>query len=402
LADNRSRFDTRGAVREGPALLKGLLVCGKCGHRMMVSYGEADLPRYSCIRARIDYGEAACHSLAGRRLEELVVRQVLTALQPASVELSISAGADIQRQRDELEKHWQQRLTRARYEADRARRQYQAVEPENRLVAAELEKRWEQALGEERQLREDHERFNVSQPAELTAEQRQQLACLSADITALWNSPQICAADRQTIVRHLIERIVVTPSAHGETVDVAIHFAGGFVSRHELHRAVARYDQLHDYGQLLDRVGELAGQRHTARQIAEQLNQEGWRPPKRRTTFNAAMVQHLRWRRGVHGVRPRSMSADLLQAEEWWFTDLARAIDLPLPTLYSWLRRGWVHGRQLPGAQARWILWADGDEMQRLRRLRDRSHDWRHQALTAELTTPKPRPSIPQDAMFKE
>jgi DNA invertase Pin-like site-specific DNA recombinase len=398
LADNRSRWNARGAVRGGPALLKGLLVCGKCGHRMIVSYGAGNLPRYSCLRRHIDYGEAACHSLAGRRLEELVTRQVLAALAPAAVELSLSAAADIQRQRDELEKHWQQRLTRARYEADRGRRQYEAVEPENRLVAAELEKRWEQSLQGERRLREDYQRLAASQPAQLSEVQRQEIRSLAMDIPALWNSPQTSAADRQSIVRHLIERVTVTPQAHGDSVDVAIHFAGGFVSRHELHRAVARYDQLHDYAKLLDRVGELARQKHTARQIAAELNRERWRPPKRRTTFNAAMVQHLLWRRGMHGLRPRSMSNDLLQADEWWFTDIARAIDLPLPTLYSWLRRGWVHGRQLPGAQGRWILWADADEMQRLRRLRDHSRDWRHAALTAELTTPKARPSCPNDA----
>jgi DNA invertase Pin-like site-specific DNA recombinase len=395
LADNRSRWDARGAVRAGPSLLKGLLVCGKCGYRMTVSYGVGNLPRYSCLRRRIDYGEPACQSLAGQRLDELVVRQVLAALEPASLELSLSAAADIQRQRDGLEQHWQQRLERAGYEAERARRQYQVAEPENRLVARELENRWEQALQAQRKLREDYDRFTVAQPAELSHGDRERIGSLAEDIPALWHSPHTNAVDRQSIVRHLVERVVITPQVHEESVDVAIHFAGGFVSRHELHRSVARYDQLHDYKALLDRAWELAQQRQTASQIAEQLNREGWRPPKRRTTFNQAMVQHLLWRRGLRGLRPRSMSSDLLQANEWWFIDLVRALDLPQPTLYSWVRRGWVHARQLPGPQGRWIVWADQDELDRLRRLRSCSRDWFNQPQWVELKTPKSRDGPP-------
>ena len=127
--------------------------------------GPASRPRYSCQRNHIDYGEPLCQSLAGGRLDELIARQVLSVLEPASLELSLSAGADIQRERDELDRHWQRRLERARYEKDRAARQYHAVEPENRLVARELEKRWEQSLLDERALQEDYERFKRRQPA---------------------------------------------------------------------------------------------------------------------------------------------------------------------------------------------------------------------------------------------
>jgi len=391
MEDNRNRWDHLGAVRQGPALLKGLLVCGQCGHRLLVSYGTSHRPRYSCQRNHIDYGEPLCQSLAGGRLDELIARQVLSVLEPASVELSLSAGADIQRERDELERHWQRRLERARYEKDRAARQYHAVEPENRLVARELEKRWEQSLLDERALQEDHERFKRQQPANLTDADREMIRALAEDVPGLWSSPHTPAVDRQRIVRYLIERVVVTPQSGSESVDVAIHFAGGFTSHHELRRSVARYAQMHDYLQLLHRAQELVEQKQNARQIAEQLNREGWRPPKRRDTFNQAMVQHLLWRKGLHGVRPRSMSNDLLGQDEWWFTDLARKLDVPQPTLYSWRRRGWVHGRQLPGPQGRWIIWADDDEVDRLQRLRSASRGWFNQPQAAELRTPKPR-----------
>jgi DNA invertase Pin-like site-specific DNA recombinase len=394
LAHNRSRMDVRGAVREGPALLKGLLICGKCGYRLQVSYDAKRLPRYSCLRLSIEYGNPKCQSLAGQRLDELVAKQVLAALEPAHLELSLTAAADIQQQRDQLQKHWRQRLERAGYELDRARRQYQAVEPENRLVARELESCWERLLAEQRKLREDHERFTVSQPACLSEADEHSIRALAGDIPALWHSPHTTHADRQQIVRQLVERVVVTPQTHGEVVDVAIHFAGGFVSRHELQRPVARYEQLHDYERLLDRIEQLSLQKQTARRIADQLNSERWRPPKRRTTFNPAMVQHLLWRRGHRGPRPRSMSNDLLGKDEWWLIDLVRALGLPQPTLYSWMRRGWVHARQLPGPQGHWILWADADELQRLRRLQSCNRNWFNQPQAAELRKPKPRPAI--------
>jgi hypothetical protein len=391
MEDNRSRWDRPGAVREGPALLKGLLVCGQCGHRLLVSYGTSGRPRYSCQRNHIDYGEPLCQSLAGGRLDELIARQVLSVLEPASLELSLSAGADIQRERDELERHWQRRLERAGYEKNRAARQYHAVEPENRLVARELEKRWEQSLLDERALQEDHQRFRRQQPANLTDADREMIRSLAQDIPGLWSSPRTPSADRQRIVRHLIERVVISPQPGSEAVDVTIHFAGGFTNHHELRRSVARYAQMHDYPQLLHRAQELAEQKQTAPQIAEQLNREGWRPPKRRDTFNQAMVQHLLWRKGLHGVRPRSMSNDLLGRSEWWFTDLARKLDVPQPTLYSWRRRGWAHARQLSGPHGRWIIWADGDELDRLQRLRNAPRGWFNQPQAAELTTPKPR-----------
>jgi DNA invertase Pin-like site-specific DNA recombinase len=392
MEDNRNRCDTRGAVREGPALLKGLLVCGRCGRRLLISYGTSQRPRYSCQRNYIDYGEPLCQSLAGRRLDELIARQVLRVLEPASLELSLSASGDIQRERDELDRHWQRRLERGRFERDRAARQYHAVEPENRLVARELEKRWEQSLLDERALQEDYARFKRQQPAELTESDCTMIHALAQDIPRLWRSPQTTSADRQRVVRYLLERVVVTPQAAvNDALDVAIHFAGGFISHHELRRAVARYDQMHDYPQLLDRVQELAQQKQTARQIAEQLNREGWRPPKRRETFNQSMVQHLLWQRGFRQEHPRRQPAEPLGPDEWWFIDLARALNTPTPTLYHWLRRGWVHGRQLPGPQGRWILWADGDELDRLRRLRGCSRSWFNQPQAAELTTPKPR-----------
>jgi len=226
----------------------------------------------------------------------------------------------------------------------------------------------------------------------LTDADRQTIRALADDLPALWRSPQTPASDRQSIVRHLIDQVVVAAPRDTPTVDLAIHWAGGFVSHHHLTRPVARYQQLPEYPQLLARIQTLLQAGHSAAQIAEVLNREGFRPPKRRATFNPGMVRTLASRQARLGPRPRNMEVHVLPPHEWWFADLARHLSLPQPTLYSWLRRGWVQGRQLPLAGGRWILWADEEELDRLRRLHTCPRSWFNQPQAAALTRPKPRP----------
>ena len=294
LAENQARAASLGAPREGPSLLGGILTCGKCGCRMIVGYqGKEAYLRYTCMRRKVDYGEPLCQSLAGKRLDALVSEQVLAALEPASLELSLKAAEDIEKERARLHRHWKQQLERVRYDAERAARQYQVVEPENRLVARELESQWEQSLVKQRQTEEEYARFELQQPSRLSEDEAQSIRSLSADIPALWHASSTSPKDQQAIVRHLIDRVTVTVQGESERVDVTIHWAGGFESQHEQTRPVARYDQLTDYRRLVARILELRTDGHTNGKIAEVLNQEGFRPPKRRSTYNAAMVRQL-------------------------------------------------------------------------------------------------------------
>jgi hypothetical protein len=284
---------------------------------------------------------------------------------------------DIEAERERLHRHWQQQLERAGYEAERAARQYHAVEPENRLVARELERRWEAALQVQRQVQEDYRRFQCEQPRGLSLQDRDAIRALAAHIPDLWEAETTTAADRKAIARHLIDRVVVAVRDDSEYVDVTIHWLGGMTSMHELIRPVGRYEQMRDYKELLEYILELQEQGWSARQIAEQLNREGWRPPRRRATFHAPMIRKLLSRNVRRGreVDPTEASI-LLESDEWWFGALARQLDMPPATLYSWLRRGWVHARQLPGVCGRWILCADEDELSRLGHLRGRQRSW--------------------------
>ena len=280
-----------GPIRSGPSLLSGLILCGRCGLRMAAMYnGCGGRLRYACSRMAIDYGESFCQSLVGQVVEDWVSAQVLRALEPAALEISLRVAADLEGERHHLHQHWQQRVERAQYQVERAARQYQAVEPEHRLVARTLERQWEEALATEVALQADYARFQAEQPAALTAEERAAIQRLATEIPALWHAPTTTAADRQAIVRQLVERVVVTVRGESERVDAQIHWFGGHGTQTTLIRPVARLDQLSDYPQLTARVTALHAAGYGPTAIAERLNAEGWHPAKRCETFNAAMV----------------------------------------------------------------------------------------------------------------
>ncbi|HEY5646415.1 MAG TPA: zinc ribbon domain-containing protein, partial [Pseudomonadales bacterium] len=389
MAENRDRAKARGPMREGAALLSGLVVCGRCGHRMTVHYTSRCEPRYACIRDVVDYGGPRCQSLAGKPLEQLLAQQVLTVLEPAALELSLQAAAAIEQDRASVDRHWRLRLERAGHDVDRAARQYHRVEPENRLVARELEAQWERELQAQQALQEQYERHRRQQAPDLSDAQRQEIRDLSRDIPTLWRSSRTTVGDRQAIVRLLVERITVGAPQDSNHADVTIHWAGGFASQHRMRRPVARYEQLDDYAQLSQRVLELHDQQRTAPQIAEQLNREGFRPPKRRDTYNGGMVGTLI--RRMRPVTPSLRPAAALNADEWYLNDLADHLSMRPHTLYRWMCRGWVHARKHP-ANGRWVLWADPDELDRLRRLKTAPRTWHNQLQAAHLTQPKARP----------
>ena len=158
LEANRARAASMGAVRHGAALLAGLVVCTQCGARLMVHYhqynGRPAPFTYDCTRRRGNYGGPLCQHVAGPCLDAFVSEQVLAALEPAALELSLAAAEQVEQERAALVQLWQQRRERAAYEAERAARQYHAVEPENRLVARTLERAWEDKLAAQQQLEE--------------------------------------------------------------------------------------------------------------------------------------------------------------------------------------------------------------------------------------------------------
>jgi hypothetical protein len=150
---------------------------------MIVRYsGPNNRHSYNCTRGTADYAEPLCQSVSGPVIDDLVAREILREMEPAALEASLAAVAEVERERAELARHWQLRRERARIEAQRAARQYQACEPEDRWVARELERRWEEAL---RQLEEDYERWQRSAPGRLSAEDEQEIRTPATDLPAV-------------------------------------------------------------------------------------------------------------------------------------------------------------------------------------------------------------------------
>jgi DNA invertase Pin-like site-specific DNA recombinase len=302
LRQNQRGEQTRGVPGPGPALLAGLIVCGGCGRCLKVAYPHRrQQPHYACVKHLLEAREQTCFGLGSREIDNLVTQQVLRALEPAAVELSLRALADAEEERKRLDKHWQQQLQRARYDAELAERRYRAVDPENRLVAATLERQWNEALQKERQLQEEYDRFTRQSPAQLTDAERSRIEALSGSITALWHAPATTNAERKQIIRCLVERVVVQVRSDSEYVNATIHWKGGYQSHHEFIRSVRTYAQLRDFESLMARVAELREQGHDASEIAAALNQEGFRPPKCHGQFNPPMVYQLLRRRGLIG-----------------------------------------------------------------------------------------------------
>jgi DNA invertase Pin-like site-specific DNA recombinase len=388
LEDNRAT--AKGAVRNGPALLSGLLVCGRCGHRMTVTYNNAGrFLRYGCNHMRACYGAPPCQSLSGKRLDELVTQQVLAALQPAALELHLAAAADVEKQRHQLHQNWQHQIERARYEADRAARQYQQVEPENRLVARELERRWEAALGEHTRLEQQYQEFRGLQPAKLSESERQQIRRLAEDVPQLWKASTTTAADRQRLMRLLIGKVVVKWEGQTEQAEVAIEWSGGFVSHHRLVRSVQRYDQLADYPRLCQRVEELCNRNLSLAEVAACLNREGFHPPRNAERFTGGAVERFRYYQGRGGCRRRQLRK-CLKKDEWLLRDLASHLRMPVVTLHKWRQAGWLCGRKLEIPGGLWAVWAPAAERKRLARLRQHQRTKLNQPIPDGLKTPQP------------
>jgi DNA invertase Pin-like site-specific DNA recombinase len=351
LAANRARAESLGAPREGPALLGGLVVCGICGHRLQLSYeasGQGLTGRYCCQRRHHTYGEPRCQQMAARFLDDHVVTQVLSALVPAALELSVTAAAQVEARRAEVDRIWRQRLERAGFTCDRARRQYQLAEPENRLVAGQLEREWEVALAERTYLGEEHERYQRQRPARLSAAELAAIRALAGDIPALWAAPTTTVADRKRLIRAVIESVQVIAGGATERVHATVTWAGGHQTHADLTRPVARIDQLSYYPALTERITALAGQGLRNAAIASQLALDGFRTPRLHERFHDGEIQHLIRRLGLrpgldHDHRTGQGS---LGPGQWWLAALAREIGMPAATFVRMAQRGWITGRQ--------------------------------------------------------
>jgi DNA invertase Pin-like site-specific DNA recombinase len=373
MAANRTRH--HGVPRGGPALLGGLVRCGRCGHRMALAYADnGHEARYLCNHLATTFGAPRCQSISGRPVDTLVAELMLVALAPAAVEVALQLAEDLELERAALQRQWTQRLERAAYAVALARRRYEAVDPDNRLVARTLERDWEAALAQEQALRREHERDLARQPPRLSEAEQATIRRLAEDVPALWRSPSTTAADRQAIARLMLDQVTILVEGRSERAVITCHWAGGVPTRHDLRRPVARFEQLHDFERLLARIAALRQQGLAAAAISARLNAEGWQPAKR-ASFNEPLLRRLLRRYGLGGQRPIwTRHVPRQDEQEWTLQELAGRLDVERQTIYGWLRRGRLHGRLAQvGGQRLWLVKLGEAELERLRSSRQRT-----------------------------
>jgi DNA invertase Pin-like site-specific DNA recombinase len=381
MAANRAKHD--GVPRGGPALLGGLIRCGQCGRRMSVGYhNNGREARYLCWQLATTFGEPRCQSVSAQPVDGFIAELILAALAPSAIDVSLQLAEDIELERIERQRHWAQRLERVRYETTLARRRYEAVDPENRLVARTLEREWETALAAEQALQREHERESARQPARLQPAEIEAIRCLAEDVPALWHAPTTTPIDRQMIARLMLEQVAVRVEANSEHVAVTCDWTGGVQTHHTFTRPVRRFEQLRGFDQLLDTIRNLRQQGCSAGVIAEQLNAAGWRPPKR-AAFEASMVQRLIFRHKLSQGRPIwTNNVQRKAGAEWTLHEAAARLGIHRHTAYHWVRQGRLPGRVTKrGDQRIWLVQMTEAEFNQLRQSNDaKSNPYRNNA----------------------
>ncbi len=387
---NRTSQEGPGAPRQGEALLSGLIYCGKCQRRMMVHYNSRRRGCYEC-RGDVYIGGPRCQSVSARAVDAVVAEQILRAAEPAALEASLAAVADIEQERATLLRQWQLKVERANYDEERARRQYNACEPENRLVARTLERQWEEALQRQRQVQEDFERFKQATPSQLSAQQREAIRELAADLPALWQAATTTAQDHKQVARLLLERVTVEVDKESNQVKVRLQWMGGVQTEQAIARPVARYSQGSDQSRLVSRLKELCKKGLSSSEIAANLNAEGFRPARQAKEFNGAIVLRLRKQLGLStGVRHGGKEG--LGKQEYRPGGLAKKLGVPRDAVKRWMRRGWVNVRR--DDRGHHVIWADADELRRLRQLHRLPRTAANREKLAALKKPKQRPTV--------
>ncbi len=236
VSKNVPAADAHGAPKHGSALLSGLLRCRRCGQKLTVQYTGArhDIPRYACTRGRLDYGEPSCIAFGGLRVDDVVEAALLAVVRPAALQAALAAEAQAAARRDEARDALMRDLEAARYAADRACRQYDAADPENRLVAGELEARWNRALTRvaeiERRIVEHDAAAPRHDPAPVS------FGALAEDLQAVWSAPTIDARLKKRIVRTVIQEAIADLDDNTAEIVILIHWVGGAHTEHRLPR----------------------------------------------------------------------------------------------------------------------------------------------------------------------
>lgn len=285
LRQNGFRAMTQGAPREGSALLQGLVWCGRCGARMGVntySARERRKPSYICGRNYHEGAAHTCQSMSATPIDELVVALFLEAMAPAQIALSVQVVENLRAEKQSLQQQWEQQLRQARYEAQLAQRQYDAVDPDNRLVAATLERRWNEKLEAVQNLEQAYRQAQTQAHFSLTEEEQIDIRRLAQDLPAIWHAPSTTDRERKQLLRYLIAEVQLDGVGTAGMIDIRVSWRSGAATTRRIERLKVGAWAPRTDARVIERIRALAPT-HIVAQIVELLSDEGLRSAHGRT-----------------------------------------------------------------------------------------------------------------------
>ena len=352
LANNVGRYDAgrTGAPRKGSALLQGNVSCGRCARRMCLRYSgpNGDYPVYVCAADKSSEGLPRCQEVRALAVDAEVERLILAALMPDQIALAVAALGEIEEETRTMERQWSLKRERARFDAERARRQYDAVEPENRLVARSLERAWEERLRRADQVEQEYDAWCRDQAISISDSDRQKILALGEDLPRLWHAATTRPVDRKRIIRLVIKEVALDQKRRRGYVWIKVVWQTGAASEHWLQRRVQSYAQHADQDLLRQRIIELNCLQKMDGEIAAILNEEAVRtahgPP-----FSGDMIHILRKRWTIPTVKINGTSANPARWPDGSYSvqGAAAAIGITTQVIFDWLRRGWLTGKQI-------------------------------------------------------
>jgi DNA invertase Pin-like site-specific DNA recombinase len=341
-----------GAVREGAALLQGLATCGKCGRRLHTHYtGRNAAPGYHCAGKDIVSGRGVyCLNVGGVQIDRAVVDAFLKALTPAALQATQLAIRQLETNHDAALSQWRLTAERARYEAERAERQYRAVEPENRLVARGLETEWETRLRDLAAAEAELERRERQRPRTLSEEEKKKLVTVGADLQKVWTAPTTTDRDRKELLRALLEEVIVRVDRPERRGHLTLRWRGGSLTDIDLALPRMRPRGLHTDEETISLLRRLAVH-YSDDVIAGILNRQG-RKTATGERFTSNQVGSLRRYRSIPRYDPPT---EPRTAEVVPIRKAAETLGVYPSTIHRWLNDGFIAGEQVT-AGAPWQI----------------------------------------------
>ena len=367
---------SRGAPREGPALLSGLLICGRCGQRMGPGYARGARARfwtYICHGDR-DKGQKGCWTVAGARIDAAVEQLFLDTMVPSELDLALAVDHEVAGHAEELAQQWRARREQAAYEARRAEKRYKAVDPDNRVVARTLEREWESKLRELEEVERQYTEARRTKRVELSPDDRTRVRELARDLPAVWRSPVTPPADRKAMMRLVIEAISLSPiEVPRRATRVTVAWQSGTVTEIEVPRPHRR-DLFRTPPPAVERMRALAAAGRHDEEIAEILNADGMRTG-RGLAWNTWAVRWTRKTERICRVAPdrprRELLPDQFPDGRYSVAGAATHFGVTMDVIRAWVRRGLVPGERNDFQAHRRVWWLEiaEDTAARLERL---------------------------------